>query len=190
MPRELFQKALENILEGTKLMTNMMDKVHSMSKANNVDLVFEPIDPKSKILNIVDSCRQQYGIDNLTFTLGDTHAILGERTLIYQLFLNLIGNAIKYSSKKIKPHVQVNSYKDGKSVFYKIEDNGIGMDLTKNDNIFEIFNRLPNTEEYEGKGIGLSIVKQIASKLNATVSVESTLDVGTCFLVEFRNISA
>ncbi len=64
------------------------------------------------------------------------------------------------------------------------------MDLTKNDNIFEIFNRLPNTEEYEGKGIGLSIVKQIASKLNATVSVESTLDVGTCFLVEFRNISA
>lgn len=190
MPRELFQKALENILEGTKLMTNMMDKVHSMSKANNVDLVFEPIDPKSKILNIVDSCRQQYEIDNLTFTLGDTHAILGERTLIYQLFLNLIGNAIKYSSKKIKPHVQVNSYKDGKSVFYKIEDNGIGMDLTKNDNIFEIFNRLPNTEEYEGKGIGLSIVKQIASKLNATVSVESTLDVGTCFLVEFRNISA
>jgi light-regulated signal transduction histidine kinase (bacteriophytochrome) len=86
-------------------------------------------------LNIVNSCKQQYQVSNLEFVLGETQTILGERTLVYQLFLNLIGNAIKYSSKQIVPKVQVKSYRSGDSVYYQIKDNGIGMDLSEKDSI-------------------------------------------------------
>lgn len=185
---EVLQRSLQNILEGTKLMNEMMDKVQTISKGSNVDLIFESIDPQSKILNIVNSCKQQYQVSNLEFVLGETQAILGERTLVYQLFLNLIGNAIKYSSKQTVPMVQVKSYRSGDSVYYQIKDNGIGMDLSEKDSIFDIFTRMSNTDGYEGNGIGLSIVKQIADKLNAAVTVESELNMGTTFSVQFKNV--
>lgn len=113
--------------------------------------------------------------------------IWGERTLLYQLFLNLIGNAIKYSSKEVQPSITVDSNYEGDEICYVITDNGIGMDLVENNNIFEIFKRLPNTGGFEGSGIGLSIVKRIADKLNATLSVKSAIGVGTTFYVRFKN---
>lgn len=186
--REFLEKSMKNILEGTQLMNDMMDKVYQMSKVNHVDFVFEPINPRSKILNIVENCKQQYQVSHLEFNMGETLQIMGERTLIYQLFLNLIGNAIKYSSKKENPKVSVNSFRDGDTVRYDVKDNGIGIDLKESDRIFEIFGRMSNTEGYEGSGIGLSIVKQIANKLKATLHVESELGVGTTFSVTFNNV--
>ncbi|HAU53023.1 MAG TPA: histidine kinase, partial [Sphingobacterium sp.] len=104
------------------------------------------------------------------------------------LFLNLVGNAIKYSSKRQNPQVSVKSMRQGNTVRYDIKDNGIGIDLKEGDKIFEIFARMPNSEGFEGSGVGLSIVKQIASKLNATIHVESELDVGTRFSVVFKDV--
>ncbi len=186
---ELLAKSMKNILEGTQLMRDMMDKVYQMSKVNHVDFVLEPINPQSKIVNIVENCKQQYHVPHLEFTMGETLPVMGERTLIHQLFLNLVGNAIKYSSKKENPHVSVNSVRKGNKVYYYIKDNGIGIDPKEGDKIFEIFGRMANTEGFEGSGIGLSIVKQIANKLDATIHVESQLDVGTTFSVIFNDVA-
>jgi two-component system, chemotaxis family, sensor kinase Cph1 len=166
----------------------MMDKVYQMSKVNHVDFVFEPINPQSKIVNIVENSKQQYKVPHLEFIMGETLPVLGERTLIYQLFLNLVGNAIKYSSKRQNPQVSVKSMRQGNTVRYDIKDNGIGIDLKEGDKIFEIFARMANSEGFEGSGVGLSIVKQIASKLNAAIHVESELDVGTTFSVVFKDV--
>lgn len=186
---ELLAKSMKNILEGTQLMKDMMDKVYQMSKVNHVDFVLEPINPQSKIVNIVENCKQQYLVPHLDFILGETLPVLGERTLIYQLFLNVVGNAIKYSSKRQNPQVSVNSVRQGNMVRYDIKDNGIGIDLKAGDKIFEIFGRMDNTEGFEGSGVGLSIVKQIANKLNAAIHVESELGVGTTFSVVFKDVS-
>lgn len=185
---ELLAKSMKNILEGTQLMRDMMDRVYQMSKVNHVDFVFEPINPKSKIVNIVENCKQQYQVPHLEFIMGETLPVLGERTLIYQLFLNLVGNAIKYSSKRRNPQVSVESMRQGNGVRYDIKDNGIGIDLKEGDKIFEIFARMANSEGFEGSGVGLSIVKQIANKLNAAIHVESELDVGTTFSVVFKDV--
>lgn len=185
---ELLAKSMKNILEGTQLMRDMMDRVYQMSKVNHVDFVFEPINPQSKIVNIVENCKQQYQVPHLEFIMGETLPVLGERTLIYQLFLNLVGNAIKYSSKRQNPQVSVESIRQGNTVRYDIKDNGIGIDLKEGDKIFEIFARMANSEGFEGSGVGLSIVKQIANKLNATIHLESQLDVGTTFSVVFKDV--
>lgn len=71
-------------------------------------------------------------------------------------------------------------------MYYYIKDNGIGMDNQDHAEIFDIFKRLPNSQGFEGSGIGLSIVKRIANRLSAKVTVESELDVGTTFCVKFN----
>jgi len=97
-----------------------------------------------------------------------------------------MGNAIKYMSTIQKPFVEISSENVGNSVFYYIKDNGIGMDLREGVNIFDIFKRLPNSQGYEGSGIGLSIVKRIIDRLNAEITVKSELQVGTTFCIEFK----
>ncbi len=61
------------------------------------------------------------------------------------------------------------------------------MDIRDDSNIFDIFKRLPNSQGFEGSGIGLSIVKRIADRLNAKVTVESELNVGTTFCISFES---
>ena len=179
-------KMAENIIEGSKLITEMIDKVYMISSGTHVKFEFETIDPEPKILGIIEDSMQRYKVPNLRYNVKDCLPIWGERTLVYQLFLNLVGNAIKYSSKESQPEIEITSKLEDDMVCYTIRDNGIGMDLSANHNIFEIFKRMPNTGEFEGSGIGLSIVKRIADKLDAQISVESKLGSGTTFSVCFK----
>jgi len=96
-----------------------------------------------------------------------------------------LGNAIKYSSNKTAPIIGINSQIEKDYVLYKIWDNGIGMSAEETERIFEIFHRLPNAMQFDGSGVGLSIVKRIADRLNAKISVESKLNQGTIFEIRF-----
>lgn len=180
-------KMAENIIEGSKLITEMMDKVYKISSGTHVKFEFETIDPEPKILGIIEDAIHRYNVPNLSYKVKDCLPIWGERTLVYQLFLNLVGNAIKYSSKESQPEIEITSKLEDDRVCYTISDNGIGMDLSANHNIFEIFKRMPNTGDFEGSGIGLSIVKRIADKLDAQISVNSKLGSGTAFSVCFKH---
>ncbi|MGJ1431564.1 ATP-binding protein [Sphingobacterium spiritivorum] len=184
--QELLNRLSTNILEASNLITDMINKVHELSKSNSVELDLEIIDPKNKIITIVESSKDQYNVGNLEFVMGEILPVRGERTLLYQLFLNILGNAIKYSSKEDNPKVEVYSIKSGSKVIYFISDNGIGMDLNAGNNIFEIFQRLPNSSGYDGTGIGLSIVKRIIDRLGAEIKVESQLGKGTQFQIHFN----
>ncbi|EFK55881.1 ATP-binding protein [Sphingobacterium spiritivorum] len=186
LSEELLHRLGTNILEASNLITEMINKVHELSKSNSVALELEIIDPRNKIITIAESSKDQYGVANLDFVMGEILPIRGERTLLYQLFLNILGNAIKYSSKQDNPKVEVYSIKSGGKVIYFITDNGIGMDLKDGNNIFEIFQRLPNSSGYDGSGIGLSIVKRIIDRLGAEIKVESQLDKGTQFQILFN----
>ncbi|MEG0925106.1 ATP-binding protein [Chryseobacterium sp.] len=185
---KLFHRLAVNILNSTQLMTQMMDKVYELSQSTYIHFELEMINPQRKIIDILENTKKQYGCENLKYIVGEIIEIPGERTLLYQIFLNLIGNAVKYSSKKENPLVEVKGYRKDLSVIYEIRDNGIGIDLSNGTDIFEIFRRMPNTVAFEGAGIGLSIVKRIADRLGAKVSVESTMNVGTCFYLEFMNV--
>ncbi len=189
IPKEMLSKLASNIIEASGVIEDMLEKVYELNKASQVVLKKELIDPRAKILSILESSKQQYGSDHLTFEVGETYPVKGDKTLMYQLFLNLIGNAVKYSSKKAAPKVEVYSEKEGHSVIYYVKDNGIGMDLQNGGNIFDIFKRLPNTDGFEGSGIGLSIVKRITDQLNAQVMVSSQLEVGTTFSVTFKDMN-
>ncbi|HYP99061.1 MAG TPA: ATP-binding protein [Polyangiaceae bacterium] len=105
-----------------------------------------------------------------------------DEALLKQVFLNLIGNALKYSHLREAPRVRVESRRgeDGK-VVYLVRDNGTGFDMKYAHKLFQVFQRLHRGAEYEGTGVGLAIVHRIVSRHGGRVWVEAAPDAGATF---------
>lgn len=106
--------------------------------------------------------------------------IFSNRTMMFNLFSNLIQNGIKYN-KSIIPTVTIDYTENEDYYNFSISDNGIGIDEKYKEQIFIVFKRLHNQSEYEGTGIGLSICKQIVENLGGNISVISKLGEGSTF---------
>ncbi|MEO1655212.1 MAG: ATP-binding protein, partial [Bacteroidota bacterium] len=94
---------------------------------------------------------------------------------------NLLGNALKYSSKKIQAQIEVGFIHQGGRDIYFVKDNGVGFDPESSEKIFEVFERAHLRKEFEGNGIGLAIVKRIIEKHQGIVWAESNLGQGATF---------
>ena len=109
------------------------------------------------------------------------------KTLISQLLVNLITNALKYHGDK-QPEIEVGCNEDpGNWIFY-VKDNGIGIDPKFFDKIFIIFQRLHNKSEYLGTGIGLAICKKIVETHKGKIWVESEPGKGSTFYFSIPKI--
>nr|MBP6731772.1 hypothetical protein [Chitinophagales bacterium] len=105
-----------------------------------------------------------------------------DQALMQQVWTNLISNAVKYSSKKPQPEIEIGTLdtKPDEPVYY-IRDNGVGFDMQTADKLFEPFNRLHSISDFEGTGIGLSTVHRIISRHGGTIWAESEVDKGATF---------
>lgn len=107
--------------------------------------------------------------------------INADETLMYQVMLNLISNAIKFTEKDNRPKIEIGYFlENDKNVFY-VKDNGIGIKADYFKKIFDVFQRLHTTKDYEGTGIGLAIVSKAISKQDGKIWLESELNKGTTF---------
>lgn len=104
---------------------------------------------------------------------------------LQQLFLNLIGNGLKYCREGVAPMVSIRAEPNGDSgARITITDNGIGFKPEQNETIFGIFQRLhARTSKYEGHGVGLAICKRIVESLGGTIEAQGQLGVGAQFIV-------
>jgi light-regulated signal transduction histidine kinase (bacteriophytochrome) len=100
-----------------------------------------------------------------------------------EAFLNLINNAVKFSSKiqDARPKVEIGCTEREQEYEFYVKDNGIGIDRKHHDEIFGIFRRLHTQDDYEGTGAGLSIVKRIIDDHKGTIRIESELGEGAAF---------
>jgi light-regulated signal transduction histidine kinase (bacteriophytochrome) len=92
---------------------------------------------------------------------------------------NLISNAVKYSSKKEKPEIEIGSYPGEEETIYYVKDNGAGFDMKYAEKLFIAFQRLH--VEFEGTGLGLAIVKEIIERHGGKAWTESHEDEGATF---------
>jgi PAS domain S-box-containing protein len=115
--------------------------------------------------------------------------VLGDRDELTRLFLNLVGNAVKYRDKSRPPNIEIStSLKDGEWVI-RVADNGIGIPPEQLDRVFGIFQRLHGRDEYEGTGIGLALCKKIVQHHGGRIWAESKPDEGCSFFVALPSIA-
>lgn len=105
----------------------------------------------------------------------------GDRTLIKQVLINLISNAIKYSSHAENPKVTIGWKQHEERVVYFVKDNGVGFDMQYADKLFGVFQRLHSDEEFEGTGIGLAIVSRIVIRHGGKIWAEAIPEKGATF---------
>jgi len=115
---------------------------------------------------------------------GHLPVVLGNDALLTQCFSNLLGNAVKFVAPGIRPQVRVHAETNGSMTRIWVQDNGIGIPQHSHDRLFKMFQRLTN--EYEGTGIGLAIVRKIVERMGGKVGVESEPAQGSRFWVDLR----
>lgn len=181
------QKMLSRILIGADKMNFLIKEILNLARVGRSEINFETVDIGSLLKEIRREVWSAFKADRTELVLGQLPNINGDKTMIAQVFTNLIGNAVKYSAMVDKPKVEVSAYIDGEETIYAVKDNGIGIDNRYYDRVFELFKRMDNVKDIEGTGVGLAIVKRVVEKHNGRVWFESKLNAGSTFFVAFKN---
>lgn len=132
----------------------------------------------SEVLSLQKKCIEE---KKAKIEIGTLPNLKVEEPVMRQLFSNLIGNALKYSSKERQLEIKISSLEKEKHWEFKISDNGIGIEEEFKEQIFIIFQRLHQRDEYEGTGIGLAICKKIVDNFGGNIWVDSRLGEGSSF---------
>ncbi len=172
-----FLKVIQN---NSLKMSRLIDDLLAFSRLGRKTIVKSALNMKELTLNaLADFERAQQ--HNADVKVADLHAVPGDYSLIYQVMINLISNAIKYSSKKEHPTVVITSVEQDDDIVYSIADNGVGFEMKYADKLFGVFQRLHTQGEFEGTGVGLAIAERIIAKHGGRIWAESELDNGANF---------
>jgi len=120
-----------------------------------------------------------YNSENCVFKIGQLESLYGNEDVFYQIFFNVVGNAVKYSSQRSKPMVGINSSRQQGFIVYTVQDNGIGIPKTEQTAVFQQFHRAANTNGFPGTGVGLCVVKKIMERLKGKITLSSEVNKGT-----------
>jgi PAS domain S-box-containing protein len=105
----------------------------------------------------------------------------GDRGLLRQVWVNLIDNAVKYSSRTAQPFIQVSGRRVGTENQYSVRDNGVGFDMEYAEQLFGVFQRLHRADEFGGTGVGLAIVHRVVTRHGGRVWAEGKVNHGAVF---------
>jgi len=171
---------IQDIMRNAKKMGNLIDDLLHLSRYGRKQVEKSVIKMHQLILTVFKEEKKNYdSIAELkTSNLPD---ISGDYTLIKQLIINLISNAIKFSSKNPKPVIEAGFTETEKEITYFIKDNGVGFDMKYSEKLFGVFQRLHKAEEFSGTGVGLAIVSRIIAKHNGKIRVDSKPGEGAIF---------
>jgi PAS domain S-box-containing protein len=105
----------------------------------------------------------------------------GDPSLLNQVWTNLLSNAIKYSSRKERPEIEIGCTQKEEGVIYYVKDNGAGFSMDYAEKLFNVFQRLHSSNDFEGTGVGLAIVHRIISKHGGRIWAEAKVNEGAVF---------
>ena len=102
----------------------------------------------------------------------------GDRTMIRQVWYNLISNAFKFTRPKPNPSIEIGSQEGGNQHTYYVRDNGVGFDMQYSPKLFGVFQRLHGVDDFEGTGVGLALVQRIVLRHGGRVWAEGKVNEG------------
>ncbi|MCB0641225.1 MAG: GAF domain-containing protein, partial [Phaeodactylibacter sp.] len=179
---ELMQTIIDNVGKMNAFITDIL----ALARIGRHGLILNELPVRQIIHQIWEDRTAILPADRqVEFCLPDSMpSVVGDYTLLQQLFENILSNAIKYSQFESPARIEVDYTEDSQSVTYSIKDNGVGFDMKYADRIFEVFHRLVSDEDFKGTGIGLAIAKKVVSQHKGWIWVDSSPGVGTTFYIK------
>ena len=175
---------MEVIEDSSQKMSLLIDGLLALSRVGRTELTQIPIDLARLVQTAIKLTKPRTATDpaetphSVEFAVGNLPAVMGDPTLLQQVFSNLISNAVKFSRDRTRATIVIDALPDG-TIFVK--DNGVGFPMEYADRLFGAFQRLHSQREFEGTGIGLAIVQRIIHRHGGTIWGMSVPSQGATF---------
>lgn len=181
------KKILQAIVHNSNKMGMLIDDLLSFSKLGRKQVTVKTINMTALLNGVINEITISKDENTPIFEIDELDNAVGDPSLIKQVWVNLISNAIKYSKYKPETRIKITSTAKEDKIIYSIKDYGAGFDMDYYDKLFGVFQRLHSQEEFAGTGIGLAIVQKIVNRHQGTVWAESELDAGANFYFSLPN---
>jgi light-regulated signal transduction histidine kinase (bacteriophytochrome) len=174
------RKMLERIRANAEHMGELIEDILEFSRVGRNELRHDRIDMTALAQGVADEMHDDY--PQAKFEIGALPVAHGDPAMLRQVWINLICNALKFSSKRAEPRIEIGgeTAADGTATWF-VRDNGAGFDMTYAARLFGVFQRLHRADDYPGTGAGLAIVKRIVTRHGGRIEAESVLDGGATF---------
>ncbi|MDP2350372.1 MAG: ATP-binding protein, partial [Chloroflexota bacterium] len=175
---------LDNIVDGGQHMGVLIDDLLAYSRLGRSRVHNEPVPLGPILLRLRTTLADQVSAGGGMLAVAEPMAVpIGDPTLLEQILVNLLDNAVTYRRPEVPLRVTVSAVRTGNRVTLEVTDNGIGIAPEYQARILEPFVRLHTAEEYPGTGIGLATVRKAASLMGTDVTLSSAVGVGSTFSI-------
>jgi light-regulated signal transduction histidine kinase (bacteriophytochrome) len=162
-------------------MGQLIDDLLAFSRLSRVTMKKQGIDMAAQVTVVWNDLIGQYPNRDATLLLGDIPPCRGDHSLMRQVWVNLLANALKYTGCKPAAVVEVGCRREAGNMIYFVKDNGAGFDMRYVHRLFGVFQRLHRADEYEGTGVGLAIAQRIVHRHGGRIWAEGTINAGATF---------
>jgi PAS domain S-box-containing protein len=176
---------LDRIETGSHMMESLISDLLQLSRVTQKQKPPEFVDVVQILRQLRSELKPRLDENGLRLKIpADAPMVRGSRTQMYQVFSNLIGNAIDHMGPVCNPLIEVRAEQDDDEVIFSVRDNGRGIPKELQEKVFEIFRSYPSPDEKSrSTGIGLAIVRKISENAGGRVWLKSAADCGTTFFL-------
>ncbi len=172
---------LDLIHKHIQAMEEMVQDMLTLSRAGRQPLHEQTVDTAALVRDLVEELRRVQGERRIEFIIGELLPCHADPVLLKQVWANLLSNALKFTRRRESARIEIGSSCQEHEGVYYVRDNGAGFDMTQGNKLFNLFQRLHSDDDYEGTGVGLSIVARIINRHGGRVWAEGAVDQGATF---------
>jgi two-component system, sensor histidine kinase and response regulator len=175
------QRLLLKVRDGARRMGVLIDELLNFSRLSRQPLNTTTVSVSELVKDVLAELDPELSGRKVDIRIGDLPDCRGDRGLLRQVFANLLSNALKFSRHREHALVEVGCERHAGELVYSVRDNGAGFDMQYASQLFGVFQRLHSAEQFEGTGVGLSIVQRIIHRHGGRIWVEAEVDKGAHF---------
>jgi len=175
------RRYLQTIRNGAQKMGALIDDLLAFARLNRQEMQQGSLNMEELVRGTLVDLGFPWPERRVEVRVGDLPSGTGDPVLLKQVWLNLISNALKYTSKRELAVIEIDCIKQKESMVYFIRDNGTGFDMRYADKLFGVFQRLHRADDYAGTGVGLAIVQRIVHRHGGRVWAEAAVNQGATF---------
>ena len=173
------RRVTEVIRASSGRMNRLIDEILGYSRLGRAPLARVDLDMGRMAREVVPQCPAEHRSPQVT--IGALPGARADAALMAEVWLTLLSNAVKFSSKREQPLIEVSALEQGAETVYRVRDNGVGFDMRYADRLFGMFQRLHAEQDFPGTGVGLARAKRILARHGGRIWAESAPDGGATF---------
>jgi light-regulated signal transduction histidine kinase (bacteriophytochrome) len=162
-------------------MGQLIDDLLAFSRLSRQPLTKQTVAPADLVRQALTDLHAMQGERRIDFRIGALPLCQADPALLKQVLVNLLANAIKFTSRREMAVITVDCRAEQGEPIYFVQDNGVGFNMAYVDKLFGVFQRLHRADEYEGTGVGLAIVQRIIHRHGGRIWAEAAVDQGATF---------